>query len=186
MASHRHDPELLERFANLPTTEFRGEAFRATRPSLHPLAPSTRGGRWLPPGTVGALYTSLNRDGAIAEIAHHWGLMTPPPTGPVVVHTLDVAIDRVIRLRPSDLEALGVAAAGYGQTNHPVTRTIGSAAAFIGLRGLIVPSARWTCEHLVLFCDPPDIVPDTVRATARETVDWRAWAESRCNPPQPA
>jgi hypothetical protein len=74
-----HDPDLLDRLSGLPIERFDGEAFRATRANLHPLAFSTRGGRWAPQDRAAVLYTSLAREGALAEIAHHWGRLTPTP-----------------------------------------------------------------------------------------------------------
>lgn len=47
---------------------FEGDAFRATRLSLDPLAASYKAGRWMSRDTAAVLYTSLARDGALAEI----------------------------------------------------------------------------------------------------------------------
>jgi len=76
----QHDPDLLEQLDRLPKESFAGEVFRATRQNLDPLMPSTSGGRWMPRDEGPILYTSLLREGALAEIAFHWSQLTPMPT----------------------------------------------------------------------------------------------------------
>ena len=52
------------------------------------------------------LYTSLEREGALAEIAFHWSQLNPRPTKPVLVHRLRVVAHRhVNRLGPSQHHA---------------------------------------------------------------------------------
>jgi hypothetical protein len=57
------------------------------------------------------------------------------------------------------------------------TRDVGEAVAFLGCDGLIVPSARWTCNNLVLFSDNLDV--DCVTLVASEQVDWLTWARAQ-------
>lgn len=83
-----HDPALLDRLDALPKEPFEGEVFRATRLNLNPLAASYNGGRWMPRDVAAILYTSLERAGALAEIAFHWSQLNPRPTKPVLVHRL--------------------------------------------------------------------------------------------------
>ena len=68
-----HDPELLDHLDALPKETFGGKVFRGTRQSLDPLASSYSGGRWMRRDGAGVLYTSLAREGALAEISFHWG-----------------------------------------------------------------------------------------------------------------
>ena len=63
------DRELLERLAAFAPVRFDSTVFRATRPGLDPLMPSVIGGRWMLPAETRILYTSVEKDGAIAEIA---------------------------------------------------------------------------------------------------------------------
>lgn len=51
----------------------------------------------MPTGAAGVLYTSLKREGALAEISFHWSQLSPRPTKPVMLHTLGV----VAQLAPS-------------------------------------------------------------------------------------
>jgi RES domain-containing protein len=148
-----HDPVLIDALSSLPTESFRGEVFRATRMSLDPTTPSTSGGRWSPRDGPAVLYTSLERNGALAEIAFHWSRLTPRPAKPARLHRLGVQSDRSMKLIRADLERLGVETGRYEEPNYKRTQEIGAVASFIGCDGLIVPSARWNCESLVLFTD---------------------------------
>lgn len=121
------------------------------------------------------LYTSCQREGALAEIAFHWSQLTPRPTRPVVVHTLRVVTRRTLRLIRADLAALGVPQSVYESLNPPRTQAIGAAAQFLGCDGLIAPSARWLCDNLVLFPEQMD-ASASVDLIRSETVDWAAWA----------
>jgi hypothetical protein len=114
-----HDPGLLELLGRFRTEVFAGESFRAAPKSLDPLAPSTRGGRWAPPNEVAVLYTSLAREGALAEIAFYWGQLTPLPSKPAVLHRLRVTAKRTLRLILADLETLGVT---RGSMQGPIVR----------------------------------------------------------------
>lgn len=78
-----HDQGLVDRLSALAVERFDGEVFRVTRVSAEPLAFSYNGGRWAPPAQDGAdvpiLYTSLERDGALAEVVSYYALLTPLP-----------------------------------------------------------------------------------------------------------
>ena len=68
-----HDQDLLDRLSVLQGERFAGEVFRATRINADPVAASLSGGRWSPSTNasmeIHILYTTLDRDGAIAEVA---------------------------------------------------------------------------------------------------------------------
>lgn len=61
-----HDPELLDRLDALPKESFDGQVYRATRLRLDPQAGSYNGGRWMTRDAAVVLYTSLEREGALA------------------------------------------------------------------------------------------------------------------------
>lgn len=129
----------------------------------------------MPKGETAVLYASSERDGALAELAYHWSQITPFPTKPAVVHSLKVGVERIIRLEQADLKKIGVERARYGDVNYGRTQEIGAAAAFLGFDGLIVPSARWHCENLILFANERDL-SIMLEAVGTEPVDLRAWA----------
>jgi RES domain len=171
-----HDPALLERLSGFAGERFDGEVFRATRKSLDPLAASTSGGRWAPKGLVSVLYTSLLREGALAEITFHWSQLTPRPSRPAVLHCLGVSAKRRLRLLRTDLGELDVDVELYEQMNYRRTQEIGAAVAFLGYDGLIAPCARWSCENLVLFTEnhPLDC---RLEVLSSEEIDWQTWAK---------
>ena len=170
-----HDRELLDRLDAFPKETFRGQAFRATRQSLDPLVSSTSGGRWMPVGGPSILYTSLTREGALAEFSFHLAQQNPRPTKPVTLHTLGVVAHRTLKLVRADLAALGVPDSVYQTMNIPRTQAIGAAVEFLGCDGLIAPSARWPCDNLMLF--PDSMRADTaLEVASSENVDWVNWA----------
>ena len=136
---------------------------------------SYSGGRWMRRDGVGVLYTSLAREGALAEIAFHWGQLNPRPTKPVMVHTLRVVAHRTLKLVRADLSALGVPESAYAGVDMPRTQEIGAAVEFLGCDGLIAPCARWACDNLILFPDRMGI-DATLEVVTSEAVDWATWA----------
>ena len=170
-----HDPELLDRLEALPKEAFAGQVFRATRMNLDPSVSSYSGGRWMPRDAAAVLYTSLIKEGALAEMSFHLSLQSPRPTKPVAVHSLRVVAHRTLRLIRADLASLGVPESVYKDVNLPRTQEIGAAVEFLGCDGLIAPSARWPCDNLVLFSERLG-VDATLELVNSETVDWIAWA----------
>jgi hypothetical protein len=178
----QYDPDLANRLGVLPTESFSGEVYRVTRVGADPVAPSLYGGRWArpqndDPGTS-VLYTSMERDGAMAEIASFLAEQTPIP-GPrqLQMTRLAVTTSKTLRLAVSGLTALGVDMNRYGERDHARTQEIGSTLAWLGLDGLIAPSARWTCDNLMIFTDS-HALGETLEPIASELVEWREWAEA--------
>jgi hypothetical protein len=169
-----HDSELLERLSAFAPVKFDANVFRATRRGLDPLTPSTIGGRWMLPDETPILYTSVERDGAIAEIAHHWSLLTPVPSKPVMVHELGATINKALKLARAELVDLGVDWHRYGEINYERTQLIGAVAARLKLDGLITPSARWGCDNVMLFAPDAEWGGALTLRNSVE-VDWRAW-----------
>lgn len=170
-----HDPNLLDKLDALPKERFSGTVFRATRQGLDPLTSSFSGGRWMTPGAVGVLYTSLVREGALAEISFHWSQLDPLPTKAVVVHSLNVIAHRTLRLLRANLAALGIPESTFGTSKLSRTQGIGAAVEFLGCDGLIAPSARWPCDNLILFPDRMS-VDAVLENHSSEPVDWIQWA----------
>lgn len=185
--SRPHDPELLDLLAELKPQRFEGVVWRATRLNQDPVAFSHNGGRWAPPSSyqsVPVLYTSLDRRGAIAEITSWLSLIAPRPSKPILIHKLVARANDVITLDAHSLGALGVDFGRYSERSYvamgeaPPSRTqeIGAALSFLGIDGLIVPSARWSCENLILF-DNSDNQID-IEADGIEEVDWLQFIQS--------
>lgn len=178
----RYDPNLADRLSNFATKAFEGEVFRVTRASADPTAPSLYGGRWArpqnsDPGTA-VLYTSLIREGALAEVTSYLADLTPlPKRGVIKVTCLAVTTSKVVRLTSNDLTNLGVDMTRYTLREYSQTQEIGSTLAWLGADALIAPSARWPCDNLMIFTDNHGY-NEKLEFVADETAEWRSWAES--------
>ncbi len=177
-----HDQDLVDRLSELATERFEGEIFRATRIGADPTAPSISGGRWAPPpeGTPGiyVLYSSLGREGAIAEFASLLANLTPiPGPRPMKVTRLAVTTAQTLHLARANLTTLGVDLTRYGERDYAQTQKIGAAVAFLGLDGLIAPSARWPCDNLMIFTEN-HALKERLEPIAEEQVEWKAWAQA--------
>jgi hypothetical protein len=177
-----HDLDLLDRLSAFSPVRYEGDVFRATRRGLDPLATSVAGGRWMVPNEAPTLYTSCERDGALAEISHHWSLLTPVPSKPVVLHKLGLRTVRTLKLGRAELVSLGVDWSTYGHTPSVSTQRIGAAVAFLELDGLIAPSARWNCENIMLFLNNHDVAETILTVKTSEEVDWQKWAKDHPPP----
>lgn len=170
-------PELLEELSKLLPEAFVGTVYRATRNSLKPDTASTSGGRWMPPDRTPVLYTSVTREGALAEISYRQASLNPVPTKPILLHQLSISIRNCVRLTKVDLERLGVMTKDYPSLNYVRTQEIGDAIALLGHGALLVPSARWDVENLVIF-ESCLTDGDTIEVANSESFDWRSWAQS--------
>jgi RES domain len=174
MAGRRaRDIELLDALDALPRVPFEGTVWRAVREGRDPLQGHPSGGRW-DPGTFDVLYTSMEPDGAIAEIHFHLSRQPVFPSR-LAFGLHEIAVPTTKTLRFVDLSALaplGVDAAQYGDVLYGRTQAIGDAADFLGFDGLIAPNARWPCENLVIFTDR--LAPVDLEVLAVATIDWAA------------
>jgi hypothetical protein len=174
------DHKLLSALGAFRAESFTQLVFRVTPLSTNPLAPSVFGGRWAPPARPGLeipiLYTSLEKDGALAEVASYLARLTPIP-GPrhLKVTRLLVTAAMTLRLTGPDLQTLGVDLSRYGERDYIRTQEIGVAVAEIGFDGLFAPSARWACDNLMIFTANRISGSDAAIVDAEE-VEWRAWS----------
>ncbi|MCH7929248.1 MAG: RES family NAD+ phosphorylase [Proteobacteria bacterium] len=170
------DVDLLDALDALDPAPFDGEVWRVVREGRDPLQGYPAGARWDPPGGFDVLYTTLDPDGARAEIFFH--LMRAPvfPSRAVYLsHTIRVQTRRTLRLADMNAPAaLKVDTARYSELDYTRTQAIADAAHFLGFDGLLVPSARWQCRNLIIFMDRID-PNDDLAVGASEPVDWQAW-----------
>ncbi|MGH7076072.1 MAG: RES family NAD+ phosphorylase [Stellaceae bacterium] len=163
------DSRLIDALEAFTHESFEAAVWRVVREGRDPTQCSAAGGRW-DDRTFDVLYTSLDRDGAIAEM--HFHLMRGQPVFPSRVgyglYALKARLKAMLRLPTLDaLGKLGLDAARYGQltynernAEYPRPQEIAEVAHFLDCDGILVPSARWPCANLVLFCDrlPPDAI----------------------------
>jgi RES domain-containing protein len=176
-----HDRDLLDRLCELPQERFEARVYRATGLTKNATATSIAGGRWAPPSDasfhVPVLYTSLEREGALAEVSSFLGSLTPIPKSRKLLKLtrLNLTVAQTTRITPDDLSNLGVDMTRYGERDYDRTQQIGAALAFLGADGLIAPSARWPCDNLVVFAENHGI-NEKLDVEEEEEVDWLAWA----------
>ncbi len=173
------DVELLDALEALPGESFEGDVWRILRAGRDPLLGYPAGARWDPPGGFDVIYAALDADGARAEIFHHLNRAPVFPSNAVyLLHGIRVRTKRTLGLADlKALAALGVDTGRYWETDYRTiptrTQEIADAAHFLGYDGLIVPTARYDGDNLVLFTDR--IEPDELNLLQSIQVDWKAW-----------
>jgi len=168
------DLELLDALDAHRGVAFEGTVWRIVRQGGDPLQGYPARARW-DPGTFDVIYTSLHREGSLAEIHFHLSRQPVFPSKLVsVLHKISVRTTRTLKLANLEaVERLGVAKDRYGEFAYERTQAIGDAAAFLGFDGMMVPSARWECLNLVLFTDR--FSPEEMTVEHNEVVDWSEW-----------
>jgi RES domain len=155
------------------------EVWRVVRSERDPALGSPSRSRWCD-SSFDVLYTSFERDGAIAEIH---ALLSLQPVFPSkerwLANRLKVAATQTIRFADlATLAKLGVDAARYTDRDYRRTQAIADAAFFLGFDGLIAPSARWRCLNCILFTDrvPPDQIQ--LVDSPEAPVSWEDWRKT--------
>lgn len=185
--SRRRDNALIDAIEAIPAITYTGAAWRVVAEGRDPLMCNKTGGRW-DDGTFDVLYTSLEADGARAEMYFHLKRGQPifPSRVRYELHELRVVFDKALRLLDmTALTALGLSAEVYGrasyeerETEYPRTQDIAEVAHFLDYDGLLVPSARWRCQNAVVFCDRT--VPEKREVVhSHGLIDWRAWEATK-------
>lgn len=170
---HSHDRAILDALDAMSGAPFEGEAWRITIAGRDAARGSSAGGRWSPNGGFEVLYTSLEKDGALAEIGYRLSL---EPVWPSRIrhelHRLKVRTRRTLKIASLEiLASLGVDVSRYRDFDYSQTQAIAAAAHFLEFDGLMVPSARAPCRNLVLFTQrAPEI-----ELLSSVDVDWDDW-----------
>jgi hypothetical protein len=175
-----HDRAILDALEAIGPMPFEGEVWRITRKGRDPLRGSSAHGRWSPGGEFEVLYTSVARDGALAEIGFRLSLEPVWPSRlEHEIHEIAARSPRTLHIADlAGLAHLGVESARYESFDYQATQSIAAAAHFLEFDGLKVPSARAPCSNVVFFTDR---VADERGLSLRrsEAVDWDAWRSTR-------
>ena len=174
MTRKPRDRALLDALDAFDRVPYGGETWRVVREGRDPLQGSASGGRW-DPTLFDVLYTSLDRDGAVAEVHFH---LSRQPVFPSKIrhglHRIRVRTRKTLRLPDLNvMVSLGVDPGRYREILYEPTQAIGDAAYFLGFDGIIAPNARWSCDNLILFTD--QIAPDDLEVIESSKVDWIEW-----------
>src|SRR5690606_27614928 len=136
-----HDRLMLDALEALGSRPFSGTVWRVTRAGRDGLRGSTADGRWSANGEFEVLYTSLEREGALAEIGYRLSLEPVWPSR--ITHEIhEISVEAGSALQIADLAglaSLGVDVARYGSFDYTATQAIAAAANFLELDGLLVP-----------------------------------------------
>ena len=170
------DLRLLDHIDAYPRRPYAGFLWRVVREGRDPLQASKSVSRWCN-GQFDVLYTSLEQEGAIAEV---YALLSLQPVFPskitFQIHRLRVSVQQSLHLTDlPTLGRLGVDVDRYQERDYTKTQAIADAAYFLGFDGLFVPSARWSCTNAVLFTDRIESAVLSTETTEPESVDWRSW-----------
>ena len=168
------DLDLIDTLESFERIRFEGSVWRVVREGKDPVIGQRSGGRW-DPGDFDVLYTSLEADGALAEIDF---VLSSLPVRPskvrFVLHEIAVRANKIMQLFDINrLSDLGVDMSSFIRFDYQRTQEIGDAAYFLDYDGLIVPNARWQCNNLVLFTDR--ITPEDLEVRKSLPVDFEEW-----------
>src|SRR5271163_4938237 len=135
------DPGLLDALDAFDRVRYTGETWRVVREGRDPLQGSASGGRW-DPTLFDVLYTSLNPDGAVAEVHFH---LSRQPVFPSRIshglHRIRVTTARTLILPDFDaMVPLGVDPARYREILYEPTQLISDAAYFLGFDSILAPN----------------------------------------------
>jgi hypothetical protein len=172
-----HDRVILDALEAIDPEPFNGTVWRVTRRGREPLRGAAAHGRWSASGEFEVLYTSLHRDGALAEIGYRLSLEPIWPSRiEHEIHAIRVEVKRTLRFaNTASLERFGVEIARYRTFDYEATQTIAAAAHFLEFDGLVVPNARFDCANLVLFIERVPVLS----LIETQPVDWEAWRRAR-------
>lgn len=176
---------LLDAIEAKTPTRLAARLWRVVTEGRDPLQPGRAGGRW-DDGSFDALYTSSERDGALAETWFHMTRGQPiPPSKPIKrIYRIDVELGRVLDLSgPGELAALGVDMQSYGhlsylqrESEYPTTQQIGEVAYFYEYAAIVVPNARWPTSNVVILTEHACLARMSVHDGER--VDLALWRAS--------
>jgi RES domain-containing protein len=159
---------LLDRLERINSQQFSDSVFRHVLGTNDPVRANTRGARWNPAG-VSALYTSLDRETALAE--GEFLLAAQGPYRPKVnrrLVELRVSLLNAVELDQDLLNQIGVSREVLQSSDFTLCQELGGGIHWLGHDGLIVPSARGPGRNLVIFTGHQD--PDEELAILRDEV----------------
>jgi len=135
-------PEMLDILQSAAVSAWDGTVYRHMFGSHSPARSNTEGARWNAPG-LAAIYTSCERETALAEAEYYISLQPLRPRAKRTLFTLHVSLKNVVDLTATDLlPRLGITDDVLSSIDHSPCRTIGGAVNWLGHDGLLVPSAR--------------------------------------------
>ena len=162
-------PEMLDILQAAAVSSWEGTVYRHMFASQPPTRANIGGARWNEPD-LAAIYTSCERETALAEAEYYISLQPLRPRARRTLFTIHVSLSKVIDLTAAGLlEQLGITDDILTSIDQGACRTIGAAVNWLGHGGLLVPSARRRGgTNLVIY--QQDLPPDSFEITAEEEI----------------
>ncbi len=171
-----HDRVLLDKLEQQGGRPHQGDVWRVTWTSRNPLQ-GGGSGRWNAPNSIQVVYSSCSADGAIAEIYYHLAQQPVLSSADKSISRLRVQTENTLSLLDKKfLTELGLGPQSLALTDAARSQEIAAAAHLLDYDSLLVPSARWACDNLILF--PDNLSPDGVSLEDTKAVNWPSWRES--------
>jgi RES domain-containing protein len=155
----RGNQKLLARVDAVEPTPFAGQAFRHLGQDRHPLSGTgarAHGGRWNPPESFSTLYLALERETTVREfyrLAKRQGRV-PEDFLPRRMYRYDVALAAVLDLGDASTRtAVHLSGSELSADDAGKCQQIGEAAHYLGLEGILAPSATGEGTVLAVFFD---------------------------------
>jgi RES domain-containing protein len=146
------DEDVLRALAEISPSPWNGIVYRHMFADYRPDRENTLGARWNPAG-IPAIYTSLSREGVLAEVEYQLSMEPLRPSVRRTLYKVEVALSSVLDLSSwTTLERFGLSSEGFTGTDHAPCQKIGGAVEDLEHDGLLVPSARLTGgTNLVIY-----------------------------------
>jgi hypothetical protein len=137
-----HDRAILDALEAADVISFSQTVWRIVRAGRDPILGSTADGRGSPGGTVEVLYTSIEREGALAEIGFRL-LLEPvwPSRIAHEMHEIGVQAERTLNLAGmASLGPFGIDVSRYASFDYTATHAAAAAAHFLSSMDLSCPA----------------------------------------------
>jgi RES domain-containing protein len=150
------DEELVQRVDQLGSTKWSGQTYRYTTARRDPLSGAGArlfGGRWNPQDIFATIYLASPLEACLGEVRRSAAAQNTPVqemlSVPYLIHTINVSDVSILDLRSdASLAHVGLNMADITDDDWTACQAVGHAAWFLGLSGVLAPSA--TGEGLVL------------------------------------
>jgi RES domain-containing protein len=164
-----YSPDMLDVLQSAAVSAWEGTVYRHMFGAYEPSRGNTGGARWNPPG-LEAIYTSCERETALAEAEYAISLQPLKPKARRTLYTIRVSLTKVIDLAaPPLLSQLGITDDVLSGLDHSPCRVIGAAVNWLGHDGMLVPSARRRDgTNLVIY--PKDLSTSTFDVISEDVI----------------
>ena len=147
------DPKVTDLLEEFGASPWESLVWRHILGERDPTIPTYRAGRWAPEGEFAVLYSSLDREAAIAEADFVISQFSIPPSKKRRVCRMEVKLQSTLDLTEKDrLSLLGIDCDTF-QEQWDICQEIGAAANLIGYDGILAPSARFDGDNLMILTE---------------------------------